>query len=119
MTLEDRIWSAVEPRIYISREEYFEALSAWAVTPLADVGAVMVRGPEFHFVTWGKANFTRSDIREVLAPIIAEHGRVETKTPVDDLRMQRFNRAIGFTSTGSDEFFVYFALTRAPFSRKT
>jgi len=84
------------------------------------VGAVLTKGPELHFATFGKKwRLTRADIRRYLEPILAEHGHVETKTPADDARQLRFNRLLGFEETGADEFYVHLTLTRLPFSKDT
>lgn len=120
----ERLWAAIEPTVYISREEYFAALEGWHITPhLAEdavVGAVITRGPELHFLTFGaRWRLTRADIRRYLEPILAEHGRVETKTPLEDERMRRFNRILGFEETGEDEFYVHLTLRRLPFSKDT
>jgi hypothetical protein len=122
--VEELIWAAVEPTVYITREQYFAGLDGWEITPHlvggALVGAALSRGPEFHFMTFGaKWRLTRADIRRYLAPILAAHGRVETKTPHEDARQRRFNRILGFEETGADEFYVHLTLRRLPFSKDT
>ena len=119
--LTDRIWAAVEPSIYLTKEEYLAGLEGWEITPHVidgeTIGAVLVKGTELHFVTWGKWGLRREDIRHYLNPILHKHGVVTTRTPVDSLRQQRFNRVLGFVETGRSEFFVYFSLRRDPFGR--
>ena len=123
-SLKDLLWAAVEPLVYITREQYLAGLEGWTITPHeADgvlVAVVITRGPELHFVTFGSAwKLTRADLRRYLDPLLAAHGRVETKTPKDDLRQRRFNRILGFAETGEDEFHVHLTLRHPPFSKDT
>ncbi|MDP3909037.1 MAG: hypothetical protein Q8Q14_01480 [Gemmatimonadales bacterium] len=124
MTIEDLLWAAVEKMVYITREQYLASLAGWSIHPHAVdgeiVGAVLTKGPELHFCTFGRPwRLTRADIRRYLEPILTEHGRVETKTPKDDARQLRFNKILGFVETGADEFFVHLTLRRLPFSKDT
>ena len=122
MDVLDLLWESVAPALYITKEQYLAGLDGWEVTPHvvdgAIVAAVLTKGPELHFVTFGPAwSLSRADLRRYLEPILEAHGVVTTKTPVEDARQRRFNKILGFEQTGIDEEYVYLALTRLPFSR--
>ena len=113
----DRIWARVEPTVYITKAEYLAGLEGWTIIPhkvgSLVVGAVLTKGSELHFVTFGETwKLSRVNIRQYLAPVLAREGCVTTKTPKDDTRQQRFNRLIGFTDDGEDEFFLHMKLTK-------
>ena len=75
------------------------------------VMAEIHNGPEFHFVlTDTRWHITKSDVRRVLAPIIAEFGYATTKTPKEDRRQQRFNERLGWFKTGEDEFDYHYRI---------
>lgn len=115
--LNDLLWSQAENRVYISKEQYLQSLDGWSRVEHEVsgemVGVVLTRGPELHFVTFGKKwNLTRADIRNYLLPLLEKFGYVETKTPKDDVRQRRFNRIVGFEESGEDEFFVHYKMKR-------
>ena len=110
----DRLWLQ-EEGVFLSREQYVQSLDGWDVSPheVAGVlvGVTITKGPEFHFATFGaKWRLTRADMRRYLGPLLEKYGHVETKTPKDDYRQQRFNRLIGFTAVGEDEFYTHYKL---------
>lgn len=124
MTVEDLLWAAVEPTVYITREQYLASLVGWAIQEHTVGGelvmVVLTKGPELHFVTFGKLwSMRRADLRRYLEPVLAEHGQVTTKTPLDDARQLRFNTILGFEATGADEFYVHLTLRRLPFFKGT
>lgn len=124
MEIKELLWTSAESTVYITKEQYLAGLEGWSITPhlVAGVlvGAVLTKGPELHFATFGpKWRLTRADIRRYLEPVLAAHGRVETKTPVEDARQRRFNRILGFEETGADEFYVRLTLRRLPFAKDT
>jgi roadblock/LC7 domain-containing protein len=89
--VKDVVWAAVESTVYVRRSQFFDG---WETMPHTAggglVGAVLTKGPELHFVTFGKKwRLTRADIKKYLEPILAEHGRVETRTPKEDARQRR------------------------------
>src|SRR5690606_28369074 len=49
--VEDLLWAAVEPSLYITREQYFAGLVGWKLTPHVVDGEVvaiaLTKGPEF------------------------------------------------------------------------
>lgn len=119
---ENLIWAAVEPTVYITREQFFAGLAGWTVEPQTVNGDLVVlwltKGPEIHFVTFGKVwKLTRADIRARLGPLIAEYGYATTKTPLEDARQRRFNKILGFEETEEDEFYVHLTIRRLPFKK--
>lgn len=113
----EKIWSQTEPTVFISRREFFASLDDWDITPREIdgeiAGATLNRGPEFHFITFGRRKvFPASLIADCLGPIIERHGFVRTRTPKDDVRQSRFNLLIGFDVESSDEYFTTFRMER-------
>ncbi len=113
----ERIWRQMEPSVYISRREFMDGLEGWQITPREIngelIGATLVRGPEFHFVTFGaRKMFSPALIVDCLQPIIERHGFVRTRTPKEDVRQCRFNLRIGFCAERDDEFYTYFRMEK-------
>lgn len=117
MNIIDRLWDQIEPIVFISREEFERGLERWDIEPVEIDGelafATFTNGPEFHYASFGTgARITRAMIWSRLNPILEQHGFVTTRTPRDDVRQQRINRALGFVEIGSDEFFLTFRMDR-------
>lgn len=116
----DALWAQIEPIVFIGRDEFVAGLAGWDVEPVRIDGALafaaLVRGPEFHFASFDTgATITRTMIRERLTPIIARHGFVTTRTPIDGAdRQHRINRALGFRAVGDEEFFRIYRMDAAP-----
>lgn len=116
MTIEDLIWDQVEPHVYIAQEDYFAGWEIEAVS--ADDGtlawAVMTKGPEFHFTSFGEVKhpITVRMIKSRLHPLIERYGFARTRTPKEDARQRRFNDMIGFMVEGEDEFFVTYRIEK-------
>jgi hypothetical protein len=113
----DKIWSAVEPGVYISRREFMTSLEGWDVVPREIdgeiIGATLTSGAEFHFVTFGpRKAFTRALVIDCVQPIIDRYGFVRTRTPLDDARQRRFNLLVGFKVESTDEYFTHFRMER-------
>lgn len=92
-------------------------LNEFVVTPIdidgVTAGATVVRGPEFHFISFGERKVISPKlIAQCLQPIIDQHGYVKTRTPKDDTRQRRFNLLIGFDIETEDEFYTHFKLER-------
>lgn len=113
----EKIWQQVNPATYVSRQEFVSGLEGWVITPRdidgETIGATLVRGAEFHFVTFGlRKAFPSALIAECLQPIIDQHGFVVTRTPKEDVRQRRFNTLIGFRVVSEDEYYVNFHLNQ-------
>jgi hypothetical protein len=111
------MWRQAEPQVFITRDEFIKSLDGWEIEPIhvGDIlgGAVLTRGPELHFATFGtKTSATMTIIRPRLEAIIAAHGFVRTRTPKDATRQHRFNRLIGFEVEGEDEFYIHYRLEK-------
>lgn len=116
----ERLWLASEEAVYITKQEFMANLADWDIAPhyAGDVmvGAVLRKGSDFHFATFGAQwTLTRADIRRYLTPILEQYGCVTTRTPKDDVRQIRFNTLLGFMPTGEDEFCVHYRLEQLPF----
>jgi hypothetical protein len=98
-----------------------DALDGWKCTVAqrngVDVAMVLTRGTEIHLasLTERKA-ISRKNVREFLAPILAEHGVVTTRVPLD-VTDHKLRTALGFTQTWADERYTYWALTELPFNK--
>lgn len=113
MSVLDKIWEQVEASVFVSRAEFLRGLDGWDVREVEVngrvAGAILTRGPEFHFATFGETTrITARMARELLQPIIDQYGYVDTRTPKDAIRQQRFNLLIGFEAWGEDEFFIHY-----------
>jgi len=115
--IEDMIWEKAAEDLYIGKAEYMAQLATWEIEPVERcgtiIGAVLRRGAEFHFATFGATpRIGRDTVRDVLAPQLAQFGYVTTKTPKPETRQHRFNRAVGFVAVGEDEFNIHYRLDR-------
>lgn len=113
----ENLWRQAEPKVFISRQEFLAGLEGWEIEPRRIdgdiIGVTIVRGAEFHFVTFGpRKAFPFSLVVDCLQPIIDQHGFVRTRTPTEDLRQCRFNLLIGFCVESEDEFYTYFRMDR-------
>ena len=111
------IWRSLPSSLYISEEMFLAGLEEWDISPLEIdgdlVAAAITKGPEFHFVTFGKPwKLTRAQLRGYLMPLVEKYGCVQTKTPKEDTRQRRFNELIGFVPEGEDEYFVQYRATQ-------
>lgn len=118
----ERIWRQTEPSVFISRREFMAGLEGWDITPREIdgelVGATLVRGPEFHFISFGtRKAFPPALVADCLGPILEQHGFVRTKTPLEDTRQRRFNERIGFRVESADEYFTTFRLEKLTLHR--
>lgn len=112
----DALWAQVEPQVFITREQFFDGLKGWEMNEVAVDGKLAFvtarKGPLFHFTSFDTgARISLRMIRDFLAPIIAEYGYAETQTPKSDARQARFNRKLGFTVVGENEFHKTFRIT--------
>lgn len=108
----DRLWAQIEPHVYITRDQFARGIEDWDVTPVEIGGELafttLAHGPEFHFTSFGTGHkITRDMIRAHIDPIMEKFGFVTTRTPKDDARQARLNRALGFKVTHEDEFFAF------------
>lgn len=115
--IRERIWRQAEPQVFISRREFLADLEGWDIVAReidGDVaGATLIRGAEFHFVSFGTGKPVSPRLAlECLQPILDRHGFVHTRTPKEDARQRRFNQRIGFRLESEDEFYAYFRLDR-------
>lgn len=116
----DAIWKETEHRVFISRREFVDGLEGWELSTKElngeIVGAILTKGPEFHFVLFGpKKPIPRSLVADCVQPQINKFGFVLTKTPKEDTRQHRFNLIVGFKIDGVDEFYTYFRMERLNF----
>lgn len=112
----DRLCEQAEESLFVSREQMRASLETWAIEPeIRDgktVGAVLRRGPELHFATFGEP-ISRKTVVEALRPQLEQYGYVETRTPRHLERQHRFNRLIGFHAVGGDAFDIHYRMERA------
>lgn len=119
MNLQDLLWQKAEPVLFISKDEFLKTLAEWVIKPVYIEGELawitVQKGPEFHFQSIGKTRvMPLRMIRSFLQAIIAEHGYACTKTPLEDVRQQRFNQRFGFVETGRDGFDIHFRIETLP-----
>lgn len=117
MTPLQHLWAAVKDKLYCSEEEYYASLEGCTISSVMRSGklvAILVyKGSEFHFTTIGDYNINHRDIIEVLSATIDKYGYVDTRTPKEDKRQQRFNERFGFVRTGEDEHDIHYRYTPA------
>lgn len=111
----DRMWQKIEPDVFITRSQFEQALAGWDIQPryVGDTLAwvTLVSGSEFHFEPLAEGNcMTKAIMREWLCPIVEAHGHVIVKTPKNDVRQHRFNKAVGFLPVGEDEFTIHYRM---------
>jgi hypothetical protein len=118
--LTDLLWERAQTVLFISKEEYLQQLEGWDIRPVHDsrgeIGWITVqKGPEFHFQNVGPTRLLPMRvIREFLQGVIDRHGYALTRTPLEDIRQQRFNRRFGFVEVGCDAFDIIFRIDRLP-----
>lgn len=113
----DRLWDSAEKVLYIPKAAFIKNLEDWDINTVEVDGVpafvTLQRGANFHFESLGTRHpITREMIWNFLRPIIAEHGFAATKTPKEDERQHRFNRAFGFQVVGEDEFDTFYRIDR-------
>jgi hypothetical protein len=101
----------------ISFLEFAMSLDGWEVRPVHRNGGLVAvlkfKGPEFHFWSAGNHSFTRQEIRQVvLEPLWNEYGFARTRTPVSDVRQQRFNERAGFRRIEEDDHEIHYQLDK-------
>lgn len=111
------LWRRAEPRLFITKEEFFRNLEGWTIEPIENDGEVIaitaVRGPEMHFETVGTGNpIPRRIVFSVLQKIIDQYGYALTKTPKEEIRQQRFNALIGWKAVGEDFYDIHYRIER-------
>lgn len=116
----DEMWKETKDKVFISRHDFDVGLEGWELsTKELDgqiVGAIVTKGPEFHFVLFGpKRRITRALVADCVQPQIDKFGFVLTKTPKEDIRQHRFNLIVGFKVETTDEFYTYFRMERLNF----
>jgi hypothetical protein len=115
--LRDKLWAVLEPRLFVTREQFDTNLKGWELEPVVIGGdlafIVISKGPEFHYHSLGTGHgIPLQFARELTNRLIARHGYAETSTPKDDVRQQRFNRRFGFVAVGDDGFDIRFRIER-------
>lgn len=118
-SLTDLLWQKAEPVLFISKDEYLKTLAEWVVKAVHVDGELawitVQKGPEFHFQNVGQTRVMPIRlIREFLQGIIDEHGHAITRTPIEDVRQQRFNERFGFQRIGQDQFDFIYRIERLP-----
>lgn len=103
--------------VKISYLEFAMSLQGWDTRPIMRdselIAVLKFKGPEFHFHSTGRHNFTRQEIREeVFEPLWKRYGYARTKTPVSDTRQQRFNERIGFRKIGENEHEIHYQIDK-------
>ena len=108
----DALWSVMQYQVFCSREDFEASLAGCDVRQVVRGGKIVAvliyRGPEFHFVPTSDYRITRRDIMDALGVAMRQYGHVTTRTPIDDVRQQRFNERFGFVRTGEDDEYVFY-----------
>lgn len=112
----DLIWEHSRDLMFTTQSEFMRALEDWEIEGhVVDgdlIGAVLRRGPEFHYAAFVTGRLTRALIKELFRPQLEKYGYLTTRTPVDDLKQRRWNSMWGFVKTGEDEYDVYYRLEK-------
>lgn len=103
--------------VFLPREMLMAELRTWDIKPYwhegACTGAILRRGPQFHFATFKRVPISRAVIADALQPQIEEYGYVETRTPREYGRQRRFNELIGFRAIDEDDYDIHYRMERA------
>lgn len=117
MDLKEELWRKAEPRLFVTKEQYFQDLEGWQIEAIeygGVIGAITItKGPEMHFVTLetGKP-IPRRVVGAVLQKTIGKYGYSLTKTPKDDHRQHRFNKLIGYFRVGEDFYDILYRIEK-------
>ena len=110
----DRVWDEYKDSVFITKDQFVDALKDWTITPIESggevVGAFWVKGSEIHLTTFGKWHTSRQQWRGWLMPIIRQHGCCTTKVARDNARVLRIVKRVGWVQTGEDEFYIHFTM---------
>lgn len=117
--LTDLLWEKAELVLFITKDEFLKTLAEWVIKPVHVDGELawitVQKGPEFHFQNVGRTRaMPRRVIRDFLQGIIDQYGYALTKTPLEDVRQQRFNQLYGFYEIGRDAFDISYRIDRLP-----
>jgi hypothetical protein len=110
----DALWGKIEPIVFITRDQFARGIDDWEIEVMRVDGQIaliaLVQGSEFHLESFGACvPITPKMIKARFDPIMAKHGCVTTRTPIDGMdRQHRFNKAFGFREVGRCEFFVHY-----------
>ena len=101
------IYQSIKNRLTITCDEYLDLLKDWTIKPLKRqnkvIGGVMIKGNEIHI---GYCEFpyasVRKYIKDVLKPLIKEHGFVVTVVLSDNKAGLKFCTRLGFYEINQD-----------------
>lgn len=85
-----------------------------------DVGLVLTKGCEIHFVIFdplAHRAMSRKNTLKFLKPVFEEFGYVTTRVPIAETD-HTLRERLGFTFAWQDERFTYWTLTELPFQRR-
>jgi hypothetical protein len=110
--VEQLVFDAMSKTLFIDEAAFKDIIKGWQLCPEHKDGelfaVVLMKGPEFHFVSTQKHAITRADIRRHLKPLIEQYGYAQTRAPKKDTRQRRFNLLLGFQQVGEDELdYIY------------
>jgi hypothetical protein len=102
----------------------FDALPAdWTAIPVMVQGErrgrLAVKGTECHLEIEKHPCITRATVREVLGPLLEQHGYLTTRARKSDTQTALFLGRMNFKPTWSDDSFDYFMCETLPFQKGT
>jgi hypothetical protein len=111
MDLIGMLWEASP--VFMTRDDFAKSLEGWDIEAMHnDRGEVAVifasKGPAFHFCKIDpQFQATKAVLAKYPGSLIDRYGYATTSTPKTDMRMLRFNRALGFHVTGEDALDIH------------
>ena len=101
------IFKSVEHRLQIGFDEFSEAVKDYEILPVIQrgklFGGVMVKGNEIHVGFAEKPTASiRGDIKQILKPLLENHGFVVTTVKKDNINGLNFCKRLGFVEIESD-----------------
>ena len=99
------IYQSVRDRVAMSFADFTNAVSEWDIKPVTYrgeiIGGFMTRGNEVHVGLAEKPHGAlRSVFRQIVAPVLREHGALTTQVMLNNPKGLQFCERIGFKEVG-------------------
>ena len=111
--LTDLLWQAVEPVMFITKEQFLASLCQWEIDIIETEGEpafiTLTRGPEFHIHSVGSGR--RIPLREIerrIGVLVERYGYAETRTPKHMAKQRKINEMFGAMIVGEDDLDIHY-----------
>lgn len=94
-------------------------MNGFDVRPSACGGyTAYVAGTELHVAFHRPGVLTRRMVRDLVGPMLQQHGLVTTRVPAQHETLRRFVERVGFTWSWADTNYDYYIMTDMPFEKR-